>query len=46
MVQFQENARTYKDGRKDRQTLFYRTLSATTGGPKNYMKMWLEMFAI
>ena len=25
----------WKDGQKDRQTLFYRSLPATTGGPKN-----------
>ena len=29
MIQFKENART--DGRKDGQTLFYRTPPATTG---------------
>ena len=37
MIQFQENLHTdgsTKDGRKDRQTLFYRNYSATTGGPK------------
>ena len=34
MIQFQENARTEgrTEGWKDRQTLLYRTLQATTGG--------------
>ena len=31
MIQFKENART--DGRKEGQTLFYRTLPATAGSP-------------
>ena len=40
MTQFQENAWTDRrteaqmDGQKDRQTLFYSFLPATTGGPK------------
>ena len=35
MIQFKENAWTdgQKDGQKDGQTLFYRTLPATTRGP-------------
>ena len=33
MIQFKENVRT--DGRKNGQTLFYRTLPATAGGSKN-----------
>ena len=33
MIQFKENAQT--DGRTDGQTLFYRTLLATAGGPKS-----------
>ena len=38
MIQFKENAWTdrQKDGWKDRQTLFYRTLPATAGVPKSY----------
>ena len=32
MIQFKENAQT--DGWKDGQTLLYRTLLATAGGPK------------
>ena len=41
MIQFRENARTdgrmegRMQGRKDGQTLFYRTFSATAGGPKS-----------
>ena len=36
MIQFQEKAWTegQMGGWKDQQTLFYRTLPATTGGPK------------
>ena len=36
MIQFQEKAWTegQTEGRKDRQTLFYRTLPTTAGGPK------------
>ena len=36
MIKFKENAWTdgRTEGQKDRQTLFYRTLSATVGGPK------------
>ena len=39
MIQFKENTQTdgekdrRMDGEKDRQTLFYRTLPATAGGP-------------
>ena len=35
-MQFQENAWTEgrMEGRKDGQTLFYRTFTATAGGPK------------
>ena len=39
MIQFKENAQTdrrtdrWKDGQKDEQTLFYRTLLTTIGGP-------------
>ena len=44
MIQFQENAWT--DGRtqggKDGETLFYRTLQATTGGPKDYKKSFKQ----
>ena len=48
MTQFQENACTdkgtegqteaWKDGVKDRQTLFYRILPAISGGPKTRMQ--------
>ena len=36
MIQIQENAwaEGWMEGRKDEQTLFYRILSATAGGPK------------
>ena len=36
MIQFKENAWTdgRKDGQKDGETLFYRTLPANAGGPK------------
>ena len=33
MIQFEENA--WAEGQKDGQTLFYRTLPATAGGPIN-----------
>ena len=38
MIQSKENAQTdqQKDRWKDGQTLFYRTLPATAGGPKSY----------
>ena len=41
MIQFQENAWTEErmKGRKDRQTLFYRTLPVTAGGPKMLIHM-------
>ena len=35
MIQFQENVRKF--GRKDVQTLFHRTLSATSRSPTNYI---------
>ena len=34
-----------KDGRTDRQTLFYRTLPATAGGPKNVLIVLYEITA-
>ena len=39
MIQFRENAWTegQKEGQKDGQTLFYRTLPATTGGQKKQL---------
>ena len=52
MIQFKENARTDEgrtEGWKDGQTLFYRTLSATAGGPvrktgnKNPLKLLDEL---
>ena len=44
MMQFQENAWTEgrTEGRKDGQTLFYRTLTATAGGPK--MKITTKIY--
>ena len=42
MTQFQETPgqmEGWKDGRTDGQTLFYRTLPATTGGPKSSIKI-------
>ena len=35
-MQFQEKKDGQKDRWKDRQTLFYRTLPATLGGPTQY----------
>ena len=36
IIQFQEKKDGQKDRWKDRQTLFYRTLPATLGGPTQY----------
>ena len=39
MIQFKENTQT--DGQKDGQTLFYRTLLATAGGPIDWAAFYV-----
>ena len=51
MTRFQENVWTYKrthgrtEGWKDEQTLFYKTLPATAGGPKIADGIYFNTFA-
>ena len=44
MIQFKKNART--DGRKDRKTLFYRTLPATVEVPITKLQLFFKEFSI